>query len=193
METLKQAGFIAHVRNLARGLREYRLTFPAHEIETLQFAESRQPGSLVSDSDRGSDRGSVLGLETTTSVDLRRPTGSSTPEAQIEPTDEELRVLALNKAQTRRGVRSVEALAATIFAEDRDLLIGEWRQGRQERAQLERRAATENCPLCDRAGWLLAADEAPLEPTVRCDHQSPPSRPFGWLSAPIKASTHGTR
>ncbi|BBY67559.1 hypothetical protein [Mycolicibacterium helvum] len=40
-----------------------------------------------------------------------------------------------------------------------------------------RYAAIRRCRHCDPCGWRLLPDGTPIDPAVRCDHNSPPSAP----------------
>ncbi len=47
-------------------------------------------------------------------------------------------------------------------------------QADEQTARRERFAAIRRCSSCDPCGWALGTDGVPIDPAVRCTHNSPP-------------------
>lgn len=57
----------------------------------------------------------------------------------------------------------------------------------EQAAREQRLSAIDRCRACDPCGWRLGPDRTPIEPAVRCTHNSPPPPPASGrdISEPI--------
>lgn len=184
VEYLVASGFVVHVRNRARGLREYRLQIAGEPNSEPQNAgepnsdEVQIAGQIADDS--RPDRGS---LATTSSLPPRPSARSSN--GHTDTTDVEIRALARSRA-VNLGARNPDRLAAKIAREDRADLEDEIRR-RHRDAHLT--ATRDACPSCDDRGFLLDSDRVPVEPVQRCDHSAAVQAPDPDITSVIGLAT----
>jgi hypothetical protein len=58
-----------------------------------------------------------------------------------------------------------------------------------EQASRENRlSATRRCRRCDPCGWQLGPDDTPIDPAVRCTHNTPTPPPVRDITEPIHQS-----
>ena len=146
---LGDAGLLEHVRNRARGLREWNLTFP-------QNSDRPNTEPVDNTSEFGSEFESEFGLSETTSVDLRRPKKQQQSFAEFNAD----RASSDAKGQQANGteVRSIDGLAQSI-AERSDFV----EESRHQWEHLD-------CPDCEQ-GYRLKYAPGSGSVAIRCTTQ----------------------
>ena len=143
---LGDAGLLVHVRNRARGLREWNLTFP-------QNSDSSNTEPVDNTSEFGSEFRSEFGPSETTSVDLRRPKKQQQSFAEFNA--DKARSDAKGQQANGTEVRSIDGLAQSI-AKRSDFV----EESRHQWVHLE-------CPDCDQGYRFVYAPGSGLV-AVRC-------------------------